>query len=394
MADTSIDMIESSVAAAPEWPKTADAYDIMFVIGQLSCGGTERQLSLLTSELAARGYQIAVAVAVSHSIESFLAPIEANATVFRLDQGLGSSLKLPRAFRLRRLVTKCKPGVVHSMSFRTNWLASFACTNSRSVSVGSFRSDFDSCRKRYGPLLWALNSRWPRHHVFNSIVSATKARNHRGLFRPRVVEFVRNAVGVVPQLVPANEDHAETMILGVGRLTDSKRWDRLIRLAARIKSSGRKIRVAIAGEGPFRSSLESEVDKHSVSDIFTFQGEVADISRSLSECDIVVHTSTIEGTPNALMEAMAIGKPVVSTDAGDISNLVGASQSGFVVNQDDEDALFERTCNLIDDPNLRAELGDHGRSVANEEFGVGRMVDSMLRVYCNAGWSADLADLC
>lgn len=394
MANTSIELLDAPVASMPAEPPLPERCDILFVVGQLSCGGTERQLSLLTTRLAARGYRVTVAVSVSRSVEKFLAPIEAHSKIVRLDADLGASRKFQRAIRLRKLVKQLQPGVVHSMSFRTNWLAAFACFMSPSVSVGSFRNDFDFCRMRYGRMLGAINSRWPKLQVFNSISSATKARDHRGLFSPRIVEFVRNAVGLIPeQTAPAERGTEEVTILGIGRLSEPKRWDRLIHLAAKLNSSGRRIRVWLAGDGPLRAQLESEVTRCDVGEIFTFHGEVSDVSQLLHDCDIVVHTSTVEGTPNALMEAMAAGKPVVTTDVGDANNIIGDGQAGFVVDQGNRDMLFEKTCQLIDGPELRVVLGMHGRSVALREFGTERMVDSMLRVYRSAGWSG-CAKLC
>ncbi len=367
----------------------ASECDIVLITGQLSIGGSERQLLLLTEGLVDRGIRVAVAVSHSRDVEPILEPIQRLAQVVRLDSGLSHRNKLQRAVRLRSFVQRTRPGIVHSTCFRTNWIANFAARGTRAIDIGSVRSDFTRCKYDYGFILGAINCRWPRRQVFNSISAATKARQSKSFFSPRVVDFVRNAVRTSrEQLNPETRSDGVIRIVGVGRLTDSKRWDCLIRLAARLKAPFPHVRVRLVGDGPSRDKLEALVRSHDVGDIFEMHGEVDDVSDLLSSSDLLVHPSALEGSPNVIMEAMAAGKPVIATDVGDTSQLVVNGETGFVVAEGDEDAIFEKTCQLMEEPQLLRQLGRSGREIAIREFSVDRLVDSMLQIYRSAGWTS------
>jgi len=86
------------------------------------------------------------------------------------------------------------------------------------------------------------------------------------------------------------------------------------------------------------------------------------------------------------MEAMACGRAVVATDAGDIPSLVDDGKTGFVVPRGDDTALVDRLEKLIVGRDLCKRMGEAGRAKAEREFGVDRLVSDTLAVYRAAGW--------
>jgi len=148
----------------------------------------------------------------------------------------------------------------------------------------------------------------------------------------------------------------------------------------------------IAGDGPLRSVLEKLAGDLEISRAVEFQGEVHDIPAFLRGAKFLVHTSESEGCPNAVMEAMASGLPVVAMGAGDIPYLVEDGQSGFVVRQDDEEGLVERISQLITDDSLCRDMGRIARAKAEREFGVERMVSGTLEAYRAAGWENNISN--
>lgn len=92
---------------------------------------------------------------------------------------------------------------------------------------------------------------------------------------------------------------------------------------------------------------------------------------------------TVEGDtiPQVLMQALAIGLPVVSTTTGSIPDVLADGESGFIVPPRDAGALADRIGRLLIDPELRAAMGRRGRQTVEQSYSIDRMVDELERVY-------------
>ncbi len=115
-------------------------------------------------------------------------------------------------------------------------------------------------------------------------------------------------------------------------------------------------------------------------------GYTDDVAKLLADSTFLVHTADKEGCPNAVMEAMACGRPVVCTDAGDAASLIDDGKTGFLVGRNDEQLLINRVQTLVQDRNLCCSMGKAARAKAEREFGLDRLVSNTLDVYCAAGW--------
>lgn len=357
----------------------------LYLIGQLSVGGAERQLLYLLQALQRDRYRPAVVVWNYHPQDAYVPQLLAlNIPVYPLAT---RDSPLSKLLALRRLLLDLRPEVVHSYSFFTNVGGHLASLGAGTVAIGSIRGDYLEDVRSVGLLRAGANARWPRFQILNSASALNNSRNALGLFRPRRAFVVRNAldldrfrcrlqgVGQQPEL-----------ILGVGSLLPLKRWDRLVKAAAELKRRGVAFRVEIAGEGPTRSALEALARTLDVSDRVRLCGRVDGIERRLHAATLLAHTSDSEGCPNAVMEAMAAGLPVVATDSGDVPRLVEHGVTGFLVQRGDDDSLVECLGTLLQDGKLRNEMGSAARLKAEREFGLQRLVSETLDVYRAAGW--------
>jgi glycosyltransferase involved in cell wall biosynthesis len=287
---------------------------------------------------------------------------------------------------LRRLISGIRPEVVHSYSFYTNFGAWLATLGTKTIAVGAVQSDFVNDKEWTGPCLGRLSALFPRSQIFNSCLAAENARCSHGLFVPRYRFVVRNGLDLqLFRRCPLSTD-GRVHILGVGSLLPVKRWDRLLAAALELKRCGLDCVVQIAGDGPLRGPLEQQVQDLGLADYVTFIGYSANVPDLLKKARFLVHTSETEGCPNVVMEAMACGRAVVATEAGDVPSLIEDGKTGFVVRRGDAAALVARMATLIRNSDLCCRMGEAGQAKAEREFSSERLIAETLAVYRTVGW--------
>jgi glycosyltransferase involved in cell wall biosynthesis len=356
----------------------------LYIVGQLGPGGSERQLYLLLRTLDRDRYRPQVVVWNFREDDMYVRPLrDLNITlhVFSGHQSRPAKLKA-----LRRLVLKLKPELIHSYSFYTNFAARWATFGTKTIDVGAVRSNFSDDKRSSGILLGNLCARWPNNQIYNNIAAAEKARNSRTLFAPRQVFVVQNGVDLQQFQKISLSTNGQFRILGVGSLLQYKRWDRLLRAALNLKQRDLHFIVEIAGDGPLREALERQARDLEIMDRVRFTGHADDVPGLMATSTLLAHTSDIEGCPNVIMEAMACGRAVVATDAGDIPSLVDNGKTGFVVSRGDDTKFAECLATLIANRDLCRQMGEAGRAKAEREFGLDRLVEETLLVYRAAGW--------
>lgn len=170
----------------------------------------------------------------------------------------------------------------------------------------------------------------------------------------------------------------------IGRLTSIKGHKYLVEAAQKIVASVSQVVFLIVGDGSLRKALEDQVKQLSLSSYFRFTGWRPDIPEMLSIMDIFVLPSLNEGMGRVLVEAMAVGKPVVGSNVGGIPTLISHGQNGLVVMPRDAEDLARALTELIKDQSLRERFGNSGRTMA-KAFGVKAMVDKIEMLYQQVG---------
>jgi glycosyltransferase involved in cell wall biosynthesis len=356
---------------------------ILYLVGQLSPGGLERQLCYLLQAMDRGRYRPGVAVWNFSETDVYVPRIRALNVPMYAFPLMPSAAKL-RAFR--RLVRQLEPEVVHSYTFFTNFAAYWGVRGTRTVAVGSVRSDFTLDKKESGPLLGKVSARWPRAQICNSSLAAETCRLARSFFVPKQLFVVRNGLDLEQFRSASPVVGGRVRIVGVGSLVPVKRWDRLLRAAVELKRSGFDCLIQIAGDGQLRGLLEQQARELGVTDWVEFIGYTENIPGLLANAWFLVHTSDSEGCPNVVMEAMACGRAVVATDAGDVPSLVDDGKTGFVVSRGDEATLLARMVTLMTDHDLCRRMGEVGRAKAEQQFGLDRLVSETLAAYRAMGW--------
>lgn len=154
-----------------------------------------------------------------------------------------------------------------------------------------------------------------------------------------------------------------------------------IRAAMKIGAVRPQVHFVVAGEGDLRGELERISVEHGMHARIHFIGRCDNVPELLHLSDVCVLTSRHEGFPNAVLEYMAAGRPVVATDVGGAGELVQDGVNGYLVASDDSDALAKRIVELIEDENLRKSLGENGRTKAQTRFSTDSQLRGTLALY-------------
>jgi glycosyltransferase involved in cell wall biosynthesis len=363
---------------------------MLYVVGQLHGGGAERQLCYLLQATDRARYKPAVAVWNYDEKDVHVPLIRAlGVPIYAIANG---SSRIEKLFAFRRLIMELRPDVIHSYSFYTNFAAYWGALGTRAVAVGSVRCDFVWEKKQSGPLLGRLSGRWPAHQISNSFSAVASARSSNSLFVPKTIDVVSNGLDLGRFRNFEIETNGRVRILGLGYLLPQKHWERLLNAASELKRRGLDFDIRIVGDGPQRRILEERAQSLDVADRVQFMPHSDDVPGLFANSAFLAHTSASEGCPNVVMEAMACGRAVVATDAGDVPLLVDDGKTGFLVPSGDEQLLVERLTQLITDRKLCRAMGEAARRRAERNFGLERLIQETLASYRKAGWTDEGAD--
>lgn len=205
-------------------------------------------------------------------------------------------------------------------------------------------------------------------------------------FVPNKVSVVHNGVDLADYRRAPGERAAlrerlglprDAVVIGFsGYLTPRKGVDVLIRAAAQITSTRPQLHFAIAGRVPIdaasnhRAEYEALARELGIADRVHFLGFVEDVPRFVAGVDALALPSFQEPFGRAIIEAMALGTPVVGSDVGGIPEIIQHEESGLLAPPGDADALARALARLADDPELRERLGKAAERTVRERFDV------------------------
>jgi glycosyltransferase involved in cell wall biosynthesis len=165
-------------------------------------------------------------------------------------------------------------------------------------------------------------------------------------------------------------------------LTPPKDHATFLRAAAKVARARPAARFAIIGDGPLRADLEALAADLGIAERVVFFGYQRRVADFLAACDLLVSSSQDnEGCSNSVLEAMAVGVPVIATDVGGSCELVDQGVTGFLVPVGDSDTLAAAVADALTDlPRTRA-MAERARQVIDSRFGLRRMVAEYEALY-------------
>lgn len=172
-------------------------------------------------------------------------------------------------------------------------------------------------------------------------------------------------------------------VLSVGRLHWKKGLDDGLRSIAALRQRGIDVRYRVAGGGDQHEKLSFMIDQLGLTNVVELLGTCTEdtVKTELGRCDVVLLPSLSEGISNAVLEAMAAGRCVVTTDCGGMSEVVTDGVDGFVVGIGDTAAMTDRLEQLANDPGLLARLSNAAAERADVDFDIERQLRLFLGAY-------------
>ena len=167
----------------------------------------------------------------------------------------------------------------------------------------------------------------------------------------------------------------------VGRLHPQKGQADMLAALAQVRERVPAVRLLLVGSGELRPDLEAQARSLGLAEVVTFSGLRADVPEILAALDVFVLPSLWEGMPNAVLEAMAAGLPVVATAVGGTPEAVVDRVTGLLVPPHDPDALARAIERLLGDPSLRREMGRAGRERVGRHFSIDQTVRRTQALY-------------
>lgn len=335
---------------------------LLLVISSFGGGGAERVLARLAEAWIASGVRVTLATFEGRAGDFYKINDDSQRRSYDDERGTRRSIwpgPLARSLWLRSVIRDAAPDAVISFTDRTCVVTLLASLRLRIPVIVSERTD----PEMYSPgRVWELL----RRLLYPSAAAIVVQTNQVRLWSRRC--FPRVLTRVIPNPVPCDVVYStrppRTTILAIGRLGIEKGFDTLLVAFSRIADRHPHWHLKILGEGQERSRLEQLVTELGIADRVEMPGRRHDVMQQLAEAGVFVLASRFEGFPNALVEAMASGRAVISTNCpSGPSELIEQGQNGILVPVDDVTSMASALERLILDPDLRIRLGQAAVSI-------------------------------
>ena len=358
--------------------------EVWFLIGMLPIGGAERTLVDLVNNINKDRFSVTVWTIMDEGElrEDIGEDVQYRSLNARGKWDLRAPLKLINAARAE------SPDVINSFLFFDNQVARVTGQIVNGTSIITGVRSVPNDRPGHRSLLDKKTQPWSDIIVSNSEAGAEYAIR-RGA-SPEKVRVIRNgrdidlftngrATDELYASLGLIRDH--TIVGTVGRLVERKGHYDLLRAWAEITETYPDARLLIVGDGPEHTGLKKKARELDCLHSVVFAGQRNDVPDLLDMMDVFVFPSHYEGLPGALIEAMIAGLPIVATPVDGNAELIEDGVTGRFVPPHDDEAIADRLTELLDDTDLREDLGTAASEYARGEFAIESMVTEFEVLY-------------
>lgn len=380
--------------------ETGERLRVLRVFSRLNIGGPSVHVILLSAGLRPLGYETRLVVGRESPREGNMMALAAEKNVAcEAMAGLGREIAPLQDLRalagLFRLVRAWRPHVVHTHTAKAGLLGRLAA---RAAGVPTVVHTFHGhvLRGYFSPAKTALFRRLETRLAASAdaLVAVSESVKQDlvglGIARPekiRVVPLGLDLAHLAAELPrgalrrEARVPEAAPLVGMVGRLVPIKDVPTFLRAARLVRAQRADARFALVGDGEERAGLEALGRELGLDDAVTFFGWRRDLAAVYGDLDVVVNASRNEGTPVALIEALAAGRPVVATRVGGTPDLLGAGERGLLVPPGDPEALARAVLETLDQSEAARRRASAGREHVLARHSADRLVRDVDALY-------------
>lgn len=347
---------------------------IMFVIPNLNAGGAERVTAILANEFVKMGHEVIIELTTKASaIISY--DVSREVQIERMKHfgfnNIGQWIKSVKS--IRHEIVQRKPDVVVSFFNPTSVVCAVACWGLKIPVIFSERND---PRRLMVGIQMQMYQFALKRLVHYSVFQTTGAMNLYPKSFTKKSCVILNPVNTENMPQPYRGQRTKRVV-AVGRLFEQKRYDVFIKAFATIAERYPEHSLEIYGKGPEEEHLRQLISSLQMEERILLKGEHRNVFDLIWDAEIFVMSSDYEGLPNALMEAMVLGIPCVSTrcSPGGAEELIDDEKNGLLVPCGQPEMLAHAIEKLLANPGFAAELGKNAeklrartsvRSIANQ----------------------------
>ncbi|KEO83302.1 glycosyltransferase [Tumebacillus flagellatus] len=366
---------------------------VLYLIGGGEFGGAEQHLLGLVSHLDAHEFHPQVAVFYEEEFSARVRALGIPTTVLKSDSKSIGGLN-----PLRDLIRDWRPHVIHTHGVRANLIGRLA--NRAEGFPAKLVTTVHSIMSLDYPVAWkrmifgaAEQKTWQYVDHF-ILVSEAMKRDLVKVGMPKdKLSVIHNALELpeepvahqpvtnLRELIGVDED--VTIVGTVARLHPVKGHTYLLKAIRKIVQERQDVVFPWIGEGDLHQELEREAKELGVDSYIKFMGFRKDVPDLLPQLDVFVLPSLSEGLSVAILEALAVGVPMIATAVGGTPEVITDGVDGLLVPSANPDALAEAVCLLVKNTELRERLAKAGQEMVFRRFALSRLVQETTDLYKN-----------
>lgn len=325
---------------------------IVFFTGSMGRGGAERVISILAEKYVLNGWSVKVGMLL-HSIIDYKLIQGVEVVDLSDKRGINKGL-FSTLYRIRRFIKKEKPDVVVTFMAQNCLLVGISTIGINFRSIMSER--IDPAQVKRGILFRIiLNKIYQKADIV--IFQTKRARSYFNKKIQKNSVIIGNPIRVSCNV----EGEIKKYIITAGRLEKQKNHKMLINAFYKFHHRYPEYILYIYGEGKLRAELETQIRELDMTEVVKLPGNSKTIHEKMARAEMFILSSDFEGLSNALLEAMMIGLPCISTNCAGSDEVIDDGKNGLLIPVKDENALLEAMEKLAINKQLANELGKNAR---------------------------------
>ena len=337
---------------------------LLIVSGSMNRGGAERVISILSNELVKRDWKIIIVTILDsgcgYQLDSQIKLINIS------KKGQNQILSIPKLSRkIRKIIKEESPEAVVSFMVAVNIVTWLATRGLKTRFIPSERNDPSMGRSHIIKILQRFTYRCSTVTVFQT----DRARKYFS-------KKIQNNSIVIPNPINVSvfaNKIRKKKIVSVGRLEPQKNQELLIRAFSEVHSVYPEYTLEIFGEGSLRNYLQQLINSLDLIDCVKLKGAYENIHEQISDAGMFVLSSNYEGLSNALLEAMMMGLPCISTNCFGSDEAIDNHKNGIIVNVGDMNQLIDAMKFLIEHQSKASEFALKGQLDSNR-YSIARVI--------------------